>query len=81
MSKICLKDIAEGQTGWFCDGCGKRILGVSENLFSRPLIDKCPHCGANFTDYELCQSRIDMHNRLISEFPELAIGFNKGNNE
>lgn len=81
MSKICLRDVAEGQTGWFCNDCDKRIFRVSENLFSRPLIDKCPHCGVVFTDYELCQSRIDMHNRLIGEFPELAIGFNKENKE
>ena len=77
MSKIYLRDIAEGKTGWFCGNCGERILGVAENLFSRPLIDKCPHCGITFTDYELCKTRIDFHNRLIDEFPELAIGFNK----
>lgn len=79
MSKICLRDIAEDQTGWFCDDCGQRILRVPENLFSRPLIDKCPHCGAVFTDYELCKTRINMHNQLISEFPELARGFSKEN--
>lgn len=77
MSKICLRDIAEDQTGWFCNDCGKRISGVSETLFSKPLIDKCPHCGAVFTDYELCKSRLDFHNELISEFPELARGFSK----
>ena len=79
MSKICLRDISEGMCRWFCDNCNQRIDGVSENLFSRPLIDKCPHCGVIFTDYELCKTRIDMNNRLISEFPELATGFNREN--
>lgn len=81
MSKICLKDVAERQTGWFCDGCGERIFGVPETIFSKPLIDKCPHCGVVFTDYELCKTRTDMHSKLISEFPELAAGFNKENKE
>ena len=81
MSRICLRDIAEDQTGWFCGDCGERIHNVPENLFSRPLIDKCPHCGVIFTDYELCKTRTDFHNRLIQEFPELAIGFNKENKE
>jgi len=78
MSKICLREITEGQTGWFCNDCDKRILGVSENLFGKPFIDKCPHCGAVFTNYEFCKSRIDSNNQLISEFPELARGFSKG---
>ena len=51
MSKICLRDVAERQTGWFCDDCGERILGVAETIFSRPLIDKCPHCGVVFSAF------------------------------
>lgn len=81
MTKIILKNVSENKIQWFCGNCNEPIYYVPENIASRPLIDSCPHCGATFTDYELCQSRIDMHNRLISEFPELARVFDKENEE
>lgn len=68
MSKIILKEISEGNTGWFCENCNNQIHGVPENLFSRPLINECPHCGITFSGYELCKSRIDMQNRVFAEF-------------
>lgn len=68
MTKIILKEISEGICCWFCDNCNQRVDNVPENLFSRPLIDKCPHCGITFSDYELCKSRIDMQNRVFAEF-------------
>ena len=68
MTKIILKEVSAGYCSWFCDGCKERIVGVPENLFSRPLIDKCPHCNSIFSDYELCKSRIDMQDRLFAEF-------------
>lgn len=68
MTKIILKEISKGTCRWFCGNCNQRIDGVSENLFSRPLIDKCPHCNSIFSDYELCKSRIDMQNKVFAEF-------------
>lgn len=68
MTKIILKEVSEGYCSWFCDSCKERIVGVPENLFSRPLIDKCPHCNSIFSDYELCKSRIDMQNKIFAEF-------------
>jgi hypothetical protein len=68
MPKIILKNISESKTGWFCENCNNRIYGVPENLFSRPLINECPHCGITFSGYELCQSRIDMQNQVFAEF-------------
>lgn len=68
MSKIILKEISKGNPGWFCENCNNRIYRVPENLFSRPLINKCPHCNSIFSDYELCQSRIDMQNQVFAEF-------------
>ena len=80
MSKIILKDLDEDRTGWFCESCGKQIFGVPETINSKPLLDKCPHCGVTFSDYELCQSRLEMHRKLVGEFPGLAELFNKENN-
>ena len=80
MSKIILKDVDEARTGWFCENCGKQIYGVPETINSKPLLDKCPHCGVTFSDYELCQSRLEMHRQLVSEFPGLTELFNKENN-
>lgn len=68
MTKIILKEISEDICCWFCDNCNQQVDNVPENLFSRPLIDKCPHCGITFSDYELCKSRIDMQNRVFAEF-------------
>lgn len=68
MSKIILKEISEGTTGWFCENCNNRIYRVPENLFSKPLIDKCPYCDITFSGYELCKSRIDMQNQVFAEF-------------
>ncbi len=68
MPKIILKEISDDQTGWFCENCNNRIYRVPETLFSRPLIDKCPHCGITFSGYELCKSRVDMQNQVFSEF-------------
>ena len=68
MSKIILKEVSKGICHWFCDNCNQQIDNVSENLFSRPLINECPHCGITFSGYELCQSRIDMQNRVFAEF-------------
>ena len=75
MSKIILKDVDEDRTGWFCENCGKQIYGVPETINSKPLIDKCPHCGVTFSDYELCESRKEMHKKLVAEFPDLAVLF------
>jgi hypothetical protein len=68
MTKIILKEVSEGVCRWFCDNCNQQIDNVPENLFSRPLIDKCPHCGITFSDYELCKIRIDMQNQVFAEF-------------
>ena len=81
MTKIILKNVSENKTQWFCGNCNEPIYYVPETIASRPLIDICPHCGVTFTNYELCKSRIDMNNRLISEFPELARVFDKENKE
>lgn len=67
MSKIILKEISRGTCCWFCNNCNQRIDGVSETFSSRPLIDKCPHCNSIFSDYELCESRINMQNRVFAE--------------
>lgn len=72
MSKIVLKDVGENQTRWFCECCGKHIEYVLENIFSRPLIDSCPHCGVMFSGYELCDTRRKFQSRLYGEFPELG---------
>ena len=68
MTKIILKEISDDKTGWFCENCNNQIYNVPENLFSRPLIDTCPHCGITFSDYELCKRRIYMQNRVFAEF-------------
>lgn len=68
MTKIILKEISDDKTGWFCENCNNQIYRVPENLFSRPLINECPHCGITFSDYELCKSRIDMQNQVFAEF-------------
>lgn len=57
MNKIILKEVEEGTCRWFCESCGKKIFPVSETIFSKPLIDSCPHCGTVFDDYELCEQR------------------------
>lgn len=68
MPKIILKEISANKTGWFCENCNNRIYDVRENLFSRPLINACPHCGITFSGYELCKTRIDMQNRVFAKF-------------
>lgn len=58
MSKIILIETEPGKCRWLCESCGKQIDNVSETIFSRPLIESCPHCGIDFDSYELCERRL-----------------------
>ena len=71
MSKIILKEVSKGTCRWFCESCNQRIDYVPETMFSRPLIDSCPHCGITFSGYELCQSRKDNDKKIWDDIMKM----------